>query len=612
MTFDAQAGGLERLQRWLPCLALAALLTSCGGGGGGSEERVTIRGKVEGGEATVCLDANGSGTCDAGEPQARSDATGAYQLSIPADSSAPLVAEMGPAGAFTYRMASPSVAYSTTLTPLTTVVHLCGPYDSALAEDMARNALGMPPRFALKPDAAAAPGALAQAVAASVVTALKATARSADWSRPDALGKVVGAFPAALTDLPQLRIATKNGAPVDSLEVYVDATFALTNPAVSSEASTLNGKMRGRGHSTWGWPKNPYKVQFSNDAAYAKIADVLGMRKNRNWALLADYFDRSLMRNKLALSLANSSVFSDGLKWNPSGQHLEVYLNGDYIGVYLLTEDIRIAPERLDIRVMSADPAANQVDGGYIVEIDARLDCYNDGVLNLQHHTPQGVPLCVSKPDEGSITLPQLAYVKGAIDAAEQDLYLRNEIGRIDAASFADWYLVQELFRNADAVFWSSDYMWKDTDAAANPRDRLLNMGPIWDFDRAAGNVNYNDGWLTEGCWVTKTLPHSPNWFSKIFDNPQFLDLTLARWKQKRPALEKYVNYSIDAYARRLDAAQQRNFARWPIFGTQLTNYYTFSTYAEEVAFVKKFLNDRMAWLDKAYASPESFNALCR
>ena len=72
------------------------------------------------------------------------------------------------------------------------------------------------------------------------------------------------------------------------------------------------------------------------------------------------------------------------------------------------------------------------------------------------------------------------------------------------------------------------------------------------------------------------------------------------------------VNASIDTYARRLAAAQQRNFQRWPIFDVPLTNYYVFSSHAEEVAFVRRFLNERMAWLDQAYASPEAFNALCK
>ncbi|MBK7793756.1 MAG: CotH kinase family protein, partial [Betaproteobacteria bacterium] len=211
----------------------------------------------------------------------------------------------------------------------------------------------MPPKFDLRLSAAKA-GSLQQAVAKSVVTALKAKGLTLDLSAPGALASVVAAFPAALTDLPQLRIATKHGAPILSKEVYVDATYVLTNPAAAVPDVALNGKIRGRGNSTWGQPKNPYKLQFSNDAGYAKITDVLGMKKQRNWALLADYFDRSLLRNKLALSLGSSSVFADGLKWTPSGQHVEVWLNDDYVGVYLLTEDIRIDPARLDIRKMSS------------------------------------------------------------------------------------------------------------------------------------------------------------------------------------------------------------------------------------------------------------------
>jgi hypothetical protein len=97
-----------------------------------------------------------------------------------------------------------------------------------------------------------------------------------------------------------------------------------------------------------------------------------------------------------------------------------------------------------------------------------------------------------------------------------------------------------------------------------------------------------------------------------MFDNPDFVALTIARWKQKRPALQTFVNVSIDTYLRRLAGAQQRNFQRWPIFDVPLTNYYVFSNHAEEVAFVRRFLNERMVWLDKAYASPEAFNALCK
>jgi len=638
------ASGNTRLPSTLPhcfiAVALSWLIASCGGGGGGGDgggnggggvsgptEQEIIKGQVIDGYiegAVVCLDLNQNGRCDGAETQARSDAAGGYQLSIPKNSAAPLVAEIlagqsrdtdqaGTPVDTSYRMASPSARYSTNITPFTTLVHLSAERDLPLAEDMVRNVLGLPPKFTINISSAAAAGSLTQGVAKSVVTALKATATTLDMSAPDALEKVVAAFPRAMTDLPVLRISTKNGAPIDSKEIYVDATFSLTNPAASDQPATLNGKIRGRGHSTWGQPKNPYKVQFSNDASYAAIPDFLGMKKNRNWALLADYFDRSLMRNKLALSLGSSSVFSDGLKWTPSGQHVEVYLNNDYVGVYLLSEDIRIDPARLNIKKMSTAPAVNDLDGGYIVQVDVRLDCYNQGNINLQHRTPRGAPICVEKPDEADITANQLGFIKNLLDGVEEELYGRNSSATINPASFADWYLLSELFRNNDAIFLTSDYMWKDTDAASNPLDRLLNMGPLWDFDRSAGNVTDNDNWKTEGCWVSKALPYfQPNWIARLFDNSDFLNLTISRWKQKRPALEKFINSSIDTYSHRLEAAQQRNFATWQIFGVPLTNYYVFSTYAEEVAFLKRFLNERMVWLDKAYASPESFNALCR
>jgi hypothetical protein len=620
------------LRKHLIVVTLPLLIASCGGGGGSSStgpgELEIISGLVIDGyidRALVCIDLNQNGQCDENEPQTRSDAAGGYQFSIPKNSTAPLIAEVvagqsrdvdqpGTTVDVSYRLASPSRQYSTNITPFTTLVHLSAERNFPLAEGMVRNLIGLPPRFGINLSSAAAPGSLTQAVAKSIVTALKSVSTTLDMSAPDALDTVVAVLPHALTDLPELRITTKNGASIVSKETYVDATFLLTNPAASAQAVALNGKIRGRGHSTWGQPKNPYKVQFSNDANYAQISDIVGMQKSRNWALLADYFDRSLLRNKLALSLGNSGVFSDGLKWTPSGQHVEVYLNDDYVGVYLLTEDIRIAPERLNIKKMSTAPAVNDLDGGYIVEVDYRLDCYNQGDVNLQHHTPQGVPICIDTPDESAITPNQLSFIKSLLDGIEQDLYGRNSLEKINPASFADWYLMQELFRNNDAVFYSSDFMWKDTDAAANPLDRVVNMGPIWDFDISAGNINYNDNWKTEGCWVTKPAPYVgyPNWITKLFDNPDFLNLTLARWKQKRPALETFINSSIDTFARRLDAAQRRNFTRWPIFGVPLTNYYTFATYAGEVAFLKEFLNQRMAWLDKAYASPESFNALCK
>ena len=569
--------------------------------------------------ALVCADQNANGKCDENEVQTRTDAGGQYQLTIPNGAAVALVAEViggtsrdstesGATVDASYRLVSPSSNYSTNITPYTTLVRLSTEADSPLAEDETRNTLGLPPRFDIKLSSAPAAGSLTQAVAKSVAAALKVTGMALELSTPAALDRVIAAFPRTLTDLPLLRINTKAAAPIVSKETYVDATYLLTNAAIPDQVAILSGKIRGRGNATWGQPKNPYKIVLKDDASYGKISDVVGMKKSRYWVLLADYFDKSLMRNKLALSLANSSVFLDGLKWNSSGQHLEVYLNDEYVGVYLLTEDIRIDPSRLNIKTMSPAPAVNDLDGGYIVEVDRRLDCD----VSLQHITQQGLTVCIDTPDESAITPNQLSYINAFIDEVELDLYGSNKLDKIDPVSFADWYLINEFFRNNDAAFFSSDFMWKDTNAASNPRDRLLNMGPIWDFDISAGNTNLFDNYKTDGCWVNQWNTGS-NWLHKMSDNSEFVQLTISRWKQKRGALEKFINSSIDTYSRRLDQAQQRNYAKWQTMGVPLANsYYVFSTYADEVAFLKRFLNERLLWLDKAYANPDSFNALCK
>ena len=518
-TFAYTLNGVTRSKAIARYLFVPPAGTRCG-----PPVAATLKGKVYDGTlsgARVCADANGNGRCESDEVQTLSDAAGAYELMAPASFSGPLVAEaiagqsreVGASGAAvdrSYRMASPSREYGANITPFTTLVRLSHESNLRQAEEIVRNELGLPPGFRIGPDAAPAAGSLGQSVAKSVVAALKDTAATLDFSSPDALATVVAAFPSALTELPQLRITTRNDAPILSKETYVDATFTLTNPAAPTPAADLNGKIRGRGNFTWLQDKKPYKVQFANDASYAKVPDFLGMKKNRNWALLADYMDRALMRNKLAFSLGNSSLFAEGLKWTPSGQHVEVTLNGEYAGVYLFTEDVRLDPARLNIRKMSASPADNDLDGGYIAEVDVPLDCFKDEAMNLQHHTPQDVRICVDTPDEESITRDQLWYIKQYLDLAEGDLFAKRDLARINPVSFADWYLLSELFRNYDSAFYSSVKMWKDTGAAALPADRVLNLGPIWDFDIAAGNIPFEGNWKPEGCWVSRSRDPCP------------------------------------------------------------------------------------------------------
>jgi hypothetical protein len=172
---DSKQQGRFGILRSLAIVILCVAMASCGGDDDApvtQTARQTIQGKVIDGYisgAVVCLDTNSNSRCDEGEPRAVSDAAGSYELSVPADSSSPLIAEVragqardsddpaAPVGS-AYRMASPSKSYSTNITPFTTLVHVSGERDFALAEDLVRNELGLPPKFNIALDAAPEPG----------------------------------------------------------------------------------------------------------------------------------------------------------------------------------------------------------------------------------------------------------------------------------------------------------------------------------------------------------------------------------------------------------------------------------------------------------------------
>ena len=237
------------------CLAAVAvaLLAACGG----SEDATVpgdwsqIAGAVLDGHianALVCMDVNTNGRCDADEPYARSDAQGQFLLTFPSGTDGPLLAVISAGQAYdddspgapvnaSYVMTSPSSAYSADITPFTTLVRLTQERDYRLAEDRVRNLVGLPPKFDIRTHAAIAPGTYAAGVRKSVVEALKSLGSAFDTSSHDAWNDFVEAMPSRLIAFPVLRIATKDAAPIVSKVDYVDATFTLTVPVISTNRS---------------------------------------------------------------------------------------------------------------------------------------------------------------------------------------------------------------------------------------------------------------------------------------------------------------------------------------------------------------------------------------
>ena len=245
-----------------------------------------------------------------------------------------------------------------------------------------------------------------------------------------------------------------------------------------SGVENLNVKtsIRGRGNNTWGYPKKPYAIKLDSKS------EVLGMPKHKRWVLLANWMDRTLLRNDVAFEMARRIM-----DWAPRGKFVELFLNGEHQGNYYLCEQIKVDENRVDVDELDektdfADES--QITGGYLLEYDKYGP--NDEI-NYFYSQVQNYPVTIKEPDEEVITSwehPAYLYIQGYVNSLEQlleadkdSLVCWSEIeGLIDVTSYIDWWLINELVCNGEVIHPKSSYMYKK-------RDGKLYAGPVWDFD---------------------------------------------------------------------------------------------------------------------------------
>ena len=389
-------------------------------------------------------------------------------------------------------------------------------------------------------------------------------------------------FVPAATNLPVLRVTTQDAAPIDSTETYVAGTLTVSNDLAGAEV-VYSGTMqiKGRGHSTWAMPKKPYRIKLDSKAS------LLGMPSSKDWNLLANYCDKTLLRNALAFELSRRL----GMPYTPRDAFVEVFLNGRYDGVYELTEKIKVATSRVNITSMTGtDLSGDALTGGYLMEVDERLD----GAVWFR--TNQNVPIVIQEPDPAQLAQAEYIanYVMQAEDALFSGSFADPALGwpaYFDAPTFVNWYLVNELMASQDSVFFSSCWLYKDR---LNP---LLFMGPVWDFDISPGNVNYSSS-VEPTVWWTR----GGVWFARFFQDPNFAALTAARWNEVKATEVDALPAFVDQMATTLALAQENNFQRWPILGVRVwPNSEAAGSYAAEVEFTKTWLAQRMAWMDSQF-----------
>ena len=341
-----------------------------------------------------------------------------------------------------------------------------------------------------------------------------------------------------------------------------------------------------------------------------KKVNILGMGKDNNWALLAPYADKSMMRDLLAFEVSRP-----WMEYTPQGRFCELYLDGIYYGVYILTEVVSKGKHRVNL----PDPgdSGDDITGGYIMEVN-RTDgevthiskyhplsrsgfAYSDKYINFQYKSP----------DYEDLTSDQVAYIKGRIDQMEAKLWNYRPGNEetykefLDETNFIDYQIAQELGHNVDA-FRLSGKFFKRRDSV-DARFKMV----LWDMNLAYGNADYYQGWRTD-TWIYQNndILYSggdsqliPFWWYRLNTNPNYTAALKSRWAQYRRSnlRQDRVMATVDSLANVLTShnAEQRNSEAWPRWGQYVwPNYYIADNYQDEVNYLKQWLSDRIAWMD--------------
>jgi len=353
------------------------------------------------------------------------------------------------------------------------------------------------------------------------------------------------------------------------------------------------------GTSSSSYDKTGYRFETRNEVGSDRDYPLLGLPAESDWVLHGPYSDKTLLRNALAYTVA-ARVAEDRERYEPRIAFCELVLNDDYRGVYLLVERVKRSDLRLDIPDPAPTTEAGDLSGAYLLKVDY--------TRNEHWETSAGSLIGWVDPGAEEITADQDAYLRAWFEDLEATLQAEGwadpETGYpawIDTDSFIDHFIVNELAKNIDAYRLSA-YLHKAADADGG----RLHAGPVWDFDRAWGNVNYCDcqythGWIIDGLTDAGYGYQYPFWWPQLLTDPGFQDPLRCRWEALRLDVlsDEALLGTIDTLAAEVAAVQPREDERWDTIGTHIEpNWYVGETWDEELDYLRDWLMERTAWLD--------------
>lgn len=392
--------------------------------------------------------------------------------------------------------------------------------------------------------------------------------------------------------------------------------------------------IKGRGNSTWTLTKKPYNIKLD------KKADLFGMGTHKSWCLLASANEPSMIRNKLAYDLGtNMGIYTTSLVL-----HINLYINGNYAGVYLITEKVDLGENRVDIYDLEGETEdvndkdldeyklagaqnsrefgsikyaeipnnPDEITGGYLLETE-KIYRYVNEVSGFI--TDIGQAVVVKTPEYASKA--QVEYISGYYQEFEDALYSPtgyNSLGKhyseyIDVDALARVYIIYEFTSNFDGCS-SSFYLWKDVDGKLVP-------GPLWDFDLSLGQALPNDLinhvantadpnlLYIQTCFIGNHAENKNALLAQAFTHKDFREKVEKYWAEELSTYYPFFKDNISSYSAAVVDSVVMDAVFWNTFGTTNTDAIK-SHYAGAVNVITNYVNARFPVLDNAY-SPDNY-----
>ncbi|PKK92842.1 MAG: hypothetical protein CVV61_07665 [Tenericutes bacterium HGW-Tenericutes-6] len=378
-----------------------------------------------------------------------------------------------------------------------------------------------------------------------------------------------------MIDLPY---SVNNVTDVDYTQASITAVMT-KNDDIVTELETDAAQIRGRGNSTWfSYPKKPFKIKFDEKTS------LFGMKDSRDYVLLAEYADKSLMRNTIVQKMSSLSLY---IPYTVETRFVELYINTVYFGVYVLTEQIEFQGDKLDV-----ESIAGTANTGYLFELDKRLyDKYDSPNINWFEVGSQPYDIVEPNNDEPLYSDVHKTYLTLFMNQVEDALM--NKTGYeeyIDVDAWIDYFIIQELTKNVDVGF-SSVFLYKEANGPLKP-------GPLWDFDFAMGNADYID-YGPEGFYGM--MPYKNRLFKLLLDIPEVRQKFAERYSDFYYDILPEIIEMIPVLASSIEDQAQRNFDKWQIMDiyvwpnpVEMLNEHTFMG---QVDYVKSYLELRGHWM---------------